>query len=310
MSRTLHVIDQPGEIAESAVLRLSMDVARDDRQRNAASQHAWLLFGEQATRDAARALGLRDQQFQLFAKPTGLKKILPAAMAKPRQQMASAHRVVCWTEGASQIASLVGCAHVVRHTDKATLCAFAKHIITQTHREAQQADECDREVRRKRWGVDSNTAVVALLGDRFDQIDASAAMMTVASAYEALQATMPSRADLRLLCHPLTKRRADATELGRLLSQDHLLIQDEAIAMPWSMLHACDLALAPMPSDAGLSMLWAEVMGVPVIVPVIDRMPMIESLEQAMTARSSKPCDLADALTQWASTRALEAAMR
>ncbi len=303
MTRTLHVIDQPGPVAQAAVLKLSIDSARLDPATQT-DQHAWLLFGGQPTRDAARTLGLRDEQFRLMPKPVGLHKLIPAALAKPKQRMAQAHRVVCWTEGATQIASLLGCAQVVRQINHATRCPFAQHIITQAHQDADRPTPIDRDAQRKQWGVEEDTIVVALLGDRFDQIDTSAAMMAMALTQEALHAVQPDRADVRLLCHPLAKCRADAAELCRLLSVDHLLIQDEAIAMPWSMLHACDVALTPMPSEAGLSMLWAQAMGLPVITPVNDRPPMIESLEHAVPARSSKPRDLADALTQWARTPA------
>jgi len=229
-----------------------------------------------------------------------LHKWLPAALAKPRQLLAQAHRVVCWTQGASQIASLVGCAHAKRQVHHATLCPLAQHIIAQAHQAADKPAPIDRDTLRKQWGVEQDTTVVALIGDRFDQINASAAMMTIALTHEALRATQPDRADVRLLCHPLVKGRADAAELCRLLSVDHLLIQDEAVALPWSVLHACDVALAALPQEAGLSMLWAQAMGVPIIATKDHRLPMLEALPQTVPARSRKPRDLADALTRWA----------
>ncbi|MFK7788128.1 MAG: hypothetical protein AB8C95_01375 [Phycisphaeraceae bacterium] len=307
MSRTLHVIDQPGEAAEAAVLRLSIDAVKQDEQ-NSTNQHAWLLFGGQVTRDAARALGLRDEQFRLHPEPTGLHQLLPAALAQPKQLMAQAHRVVCWTEGATQIASLLDCAHVARQIHNATLCPFAKRVITQAHDSSDHSAQIDRESRRKQWGVKEGATVIALLGDRFDQINASAAMMTIASAYEALCATQPERADVHLLCHPLAHGRADAAELSRLLGIDHLLIQDEAIATPWSVLRACDIALALLPDEVGLSMLWAEAMGVPMITPRDVRVPMLETLKQVIPARSTKPRDLADALTRWVTNQSQLAA--
>lgn len=301
MRRTLNVIDQPGQAAEAAVLKLSVDTARFD-PASKADQHAWLLFGGQATRDAAHAVGLRDEQFRLLPKPVGLHQWLPAALNKPKQLFDQAHRVVCWTEGAAQIASLVACAHVTRHIQHATLCPFAQHIITQAHHASHGHNRTDRDTIRKQWGVAQGTTVVAFIGDRFDQSNAADAMMVIVSAHEALYATQPDRAEVRLLCHPLSKGRSDAAELSRLLSLDHLLFQDAAIAMPWSVLHACDVALAVMPGEAGLSMLWAQAMGVPIIAPMDDRLPMLKTLEQLVPARSSKPRDLADALTNWINT--------
>ena len=301
MSRTLHIIDQPAEVAEAAVLRLSVDTARLEQQ-STPGQHAWLLFGGEATRTAAQAVGLHEGQYRLLPRPAGLHKLLPAALAKPRQLINEAHRVVCWTEGATQITSLLGCAHVARRVEDAKLCDFAKAVIgcalnTPDH------DATERDTLRERWGIEEDTTIVALLGDRFDRTDASAAMMTIALTHEALRASQPDCADVRLLCHPMTWRRTDASELSALLSIDHRLIQDEVIAMPWSVLHACDMALAPTPGEAGLSILWAEGMGLSVITPSDAQLPMLAGMQQRIAARSSKPRDLADALTNWVRSR-------
>lgn len=301
MSRTLHVIDQPGEIVEAAVLRLSVDAAQQATDGQA-TQHAWLLFGGEATRDAAYAVGLNEQQFSLLPKPVGVHKLLPPALAVPKRLVNSAHRVVCWTEGAAQIISLLGCSHVVRRVEHATLGPFAKGLIDRSE-VLRDAKNNDRGPHRERWGVAEDTTVIALIGDRFDHIDASAAMMMIALTHEALNAVQPERADVRLLCHPLTHQRAEATSFSSLLSIDHHLIQDEAVALPWSVLNACDAALAPMPSDSGLSILWAEAMGRPFIAPSDPRRPMLDELQHRIPARSSKPSDLADALTRWVRSR-------
>lgn len=301
MSRTLHIIDQPGEVAEAVVLRLSVDAATLEEQTTP-GQHAWLLFGSEATRDAARAIGLHDRQYRLLPKPVGLHKLLPAALAKPRQLINEAHRVVCWTEGATQIASLLGCAHVARRVEDTRLCDFAKAVIA-CALSTPGNDATTRDSLRERWGVEEGTSVVALLGDRLDRTDASAAMMTIALTHEALRASQPVGADVRLLCHPKTWRRAEASELSALLSIDHLLIQDEGALMPWSVLHACDAALAPAPGEAGLSILWADGLDLPVITPGDAQLPMLDTIEQRIAARSSKPRDLADALTNWVRSR-------
>lgn len=308
MSRTLHVIDQPGDAAEAVVLRLSVDAARLETQCDR-DQHAWLLFGGEATRDAARAVGLRDDLYRLLPKPAGLHRLMPAGLAAPKRLMGHANRVVCWTEGASQIASLLGCAHVVRRIADATLCHFSQSMIMQANADvASQAS--DRDALREQWGIDVDTTVVALLGDRVDRIDASAALMAVVLTHEALRASQPDHAEVRLLCHPLTRRRADAALFGELLSLDRLLIQDAQVGMPWSVLAGCDAALAPIPTEAGLSILWADAMKVPVVTPSDRLLPLLDELEHIFPSRSSKPKELADALTNWAQSQSPQTILR
>jgi hypothetical protein len=301
MSRTLHVIDQPGQVAEAAVLRLSVDHATQALQ-DPSDQYAWLLFGGEATRDAAHAIGLRDEQFRLMPEPVGLHCLLPAALAQPRQLMSQAHRIVCWTEGATQIASLLSCAHVTRRVEDTSLCSFAKETIEQAHRSSTDTPPDSRVALRQRWGVEPDTTVIALVGDRFGSIDASAAMMAVALTYEALQAVQPERKDVRLLCHPLAMRRREASELGGLLEMDHLLIQDAAVSMPWSILPGCDATLAINPADSGLSILWAQASGVPIFASLDKRLPMLASLDRVIPMRGIKPREMADALTKWIKT--------
>lgn len=303
MNRTLHVIDQPVQTAEAAVLRLSVD-AVIQQNPSQGEQHAWLLFGGQTTRDAAHAVGLEDNQFCLLPRPVGLHKLIPAALVKPKQIMARSHRVVCWTEGAAQIASLLCCANVVRRIHHATHCPTAQRIITQAHQTLRCNQSPDRATLRERWGVEQGTTVIALIGDRFDRIDASAAMMAIALTHEALHAIEPELEDVRLLCHPLAKRRGEAAELSGLLKLDHLLIQDASINMPWSVLAGCDAALVLNPSESGLSILWVQAMGVPIVSPQDERLPTLNTLSQFVPARSTKPRDLADAVTQWLRTNA------
>lgn len=294
MSRTLYVIDQAGAVAPATTLRLSVDAARSDTQGKA-DQHAWLLFGGEPMRDAANAVGLHEDQYQFVAKPMGLQKLLPQFLAKPRQLMQQAHRVVCWTEGAAQIASLLGCAHVVRRINDATRSVLAERLIGQAHPDFSSGHP-DREALRQQWGVNTDTLVIVLLGDRLDKLDARVAMMAMALTHEALRAGQPDHADVRLLCHPLTNRRGEASVFGELLHLEHLLIQDERTVMPWSVLPGCEIGLAPTPDQAGLSMAWAKAVGVPVIAP--------GPLDHAVQARSDQPKDLAHALTRWMQARA------
>ena len=295
MSRTLHVIDQPGQTAEVVVLRLSLDAARQDTSH----QHAWLLFGGEPTRDAARAVGLRDEQYCLVPKPTGLQKHLPLSLARPRSILNQAHRVVCWTEGATQIVSLLGCANVVRRVEQAGLTEYARQIIVQAHQEQEIDEQPDRQALREKWGVERDTTVVAMIGDRFEGLDASAAMTTIILTHEALLAIDPDHSDVRLLCHPLMKGRIEAVELISLMGLGHLLIQDASVSAPWSMLSACDSALVLKPADAGLSMLWADACGVPIFTPQNDQAPMLSSLSSIVRTRRAKPSDMADTITQW-----------
>ena len=307
MTRVLHVIDQPGQVPEAAVLKLSVDSVRLEAASNP-DQHAWLLFGGQAMRDAAHVVGLRDGQFLLLPKPVGVYRWLSAALAKPKELMDQAHRVVCWTSGAAQIASRFGCAHVVRRVDDASLSPFARRIIAKANADLAASQTVLRDRLRGQWDAEEQTFVVALLGDRFDAVDALVALIAVISAHESLVASQPDCAEVRLLCHPLAKRRADAARLGELLSFDRIMVQDAQVAMPWSVLPGCDIALTPNPSEAGLSILWAQAAGVPVLVPGDRRLAMLDELEHRVAARSSAPKDLADALANWAQSRTVVSA--
>jgi hypothetical protein len=297
MSRTLHVIDEQCGASSSVVLRLSID-AVSQASSQSHDEHAWLLFGGETLREEALALGLLGDRFRLCPLPTGLHTLLPRALARPRELMASSHRVVCWTERAAKIASQLSCAHVTRRVADATLCSTAKRIIDRAQRNRSEAAAIDRSTWRERWGVAEETTVVALLDDGEGRVDASTAAMVIALTHEALVETDPQRSDVRLLCHPLANQRAEASAFLAMLDADRLLIQDDAAASPWSVLHACDLALASSIVGAGLSLLWADAMGVATIVPYARDKTTLDELGNAIFARSSKPRDLADALTK------------
>eukprot|EP00752_Nemacystus_decipiens_P013554 g12012.t1 len=283
-----------GESVPAAVLKLSFDSVRFG-QRGIQDQHAWLLFGGEALRDAARGVGLRDDQYRLLPAPTGLHRLLAPALTTPKRLMQQAHRVVCWTEGAAAIASTMGCAQVVRRIAETTRCDFAQRIIGHAHADAQASMGSLRQELRQRWGVEPGTKVVALLGDLLTSIDTSAAVMTLALTHEALQAIAPEHADIRLLYHPHAKRRSESALFSEQLDLQHLIFQDAEVLMPWSVLPGCDATLALAPEESGLSILWALALGVPVVMPG-------ESSPGTLPTRSSKPSDLADALTDWATT--------
>lgn len=254
-------------------------------------------------RDAAYAAGLRDGQFTLLPKPIGLHRIWPAACRIPRRLIDEAHRVVCWTEGASQIVSLLGCAHVVRKVEAAACTPFAQQVITASHTSAS-TEVKTRSMLRERWRVGPDTIVLALLADEVERGDAGSAMMAVALAHEACRATQPGFAELRLLCHPLARQRMQASQLSELLGMDRLLIQDAAIASPWSSLAGCDAGIAPCAEDAGLSILWAQAWGLPTFVPEHGSWSARGFSSRIVSARSGLPRDLADAITAEIKSRA------
>ena len=299
MIRCLHVIDQPTVVGEALTLRLSVDAAHEESRHNAEARHAWLLIGGEATRDAAYAAGLTDEQFCLSPMPRGLHRLMPRSMHKAEQLMSQAHRVVCWTEGASEVASLLGCAKVARRCEQAALTPFAKHLIDTTCDRDVSSKAANRAAIRERWGVDDDTIVIALLADRVDAIDSSAALLATVFTHEVLRASDSPSSDVRLLCHPDAWRRIDAATLSEQLHFPELLMQDAGLSAPWSVLAGCDVALAPKPSEAGLSILWANAMGVPVVAAPDARLPLLSELEQVLLASSGSPRHLANALTQW-----------
>lgn len=299
MTRTLHVIDQPTEVGEALILRLSVDSARDDARHNADAKHAWLLIGGEAIRDAAYAAGLDDSDFCLVPRPAGLHLLFPQANRQARERMGRARRVVCWTEGAAEIASLLGCAKVTRRCEQATLCSFAKRLIDAASDNTATIASHQRAPLRERWAVNEDSLVVALLSDHFDSVDSSAALLAMVFTHEVLRAGQSERSDVRLLCHPHAKRRIDAATLSEQLHFPDLLVQDAGLSAPWSVLAGCDVALAPDPGAAGLSLLWANAMGVPIVAPVDGRQPGLSELQQVVASRSCSPKHLAHTLTQW-----------
>lgn len=296
MKRVLHLLDDADGTGEPLALRLSLDTAL----RGAPDErHAWLLLGGEAIRDAARGIGLDDHKVRLLPRPTGLGQWLPGACRRYAGLMGDADRVVCWTQGAAELAGRLGVGQAEPRFGQATLCGFAKGVIEGGLDDARDQSPGRAELRR-RWGVDERVIVVALLADRPRRVNGRAALMCMAFAYEALTAARAECSDIRLLCHPWLARREEACELAELLQYPQLVMQDAQVLTPWRVLQGCDLALAPAPIHAGLSMLWADAMGVPVIAPGVPSLPAMDTLEHLMPATSGQAKRLADPMTRWA----------
>jgi len=314
MTRVLHLLDEPAGESAALALRLSADAARCGGLEH--EQHAWLLVGGESIRDAARSAGIDPARTRLMPRPEGVRRCVPGSMRAMKAVMDRADRIECWTVGGAALAARLGCEHAVPRFGQATLCGFAKRIIAQTLKDAgrsragsgtggdsEHSSDRTREAIRRSWGVDDGTFVVALLADQPARVDAREAFMSVAFAFEALAAAKVERGDVRLLCHPSALRRVDANGLAELLKQPQLVLQDPRALSPWAALPGCDFALAPDPMHAGLSILWADALGVPVIAPPEARLEMLGELARVQPCQSGAAKHLAHPLTQWALQR-------
>lgn len=305
MTRVLHVLDQADEAGEALALKLSVDAVRlSAKQGNESDRHAWLLLGGESFCDAADAVGLDQRCYRLMPRPRGVSRYMPGAMRAIKQQLEQADTVRCWSKGAADLVGAMHLAHATSSAELAGLSTFAKDTIQASLSFTDEASPVvSRAQIRERWGVPDDAVMVALLSDRPSQVDASAALSATAYAYEALHASDQGRCDIRLLGHPLARRRVDASRLSDLLDQPQLFQQDACLLTPWRVLAGCDLAIAPDPSQAGLSILWADAMGLPTVVPAGDRLPLLDELEHILRARSHAPKHLAHELSGWVAAR-------
>lgn len=149
-------------------------------------------------------------------------------------------------------------------------------------------NEAARHTVREHWPIDpQRTRVVALLSDPPAEADAHDAIMAVGLCCEALAADPDRNSDLRVLIHPLQRHRRRAQRLAEGIGSPHRLIQDARIAMPWSVLPACDAALALGPSGGGASLAWAMAAGLPIIGEA--RRPISDRVEDGETAMLVEP---------------------
>ena len=310
MARVLHLLDEQADESAALALRLSADAARIDPQPH--DRHAWLLLGGESMRHAASAAGIDPACVRQMPRPSGLRKILPGANRALKALINQADRVECWTIGAATLAAQLGCPHARPRLGQATLCGFARGMIQEAvlnppplregpgeGAELQSGCMQRRAELRKRWGVEPDTIVVALLADHPARVDAREAMMAVALTFETLAAAKVEQGDVRLLCHPLCKRRSQGNDLADQLSQPQLVLQDAGLLSPWRTLAGCDLAIAPQPRHAGLSILWASALGLPVIAGPEPCLPMLDQMSQVSLVPGSDAKHMAHRLTTW-----------
>lgn len=302
-SRILHVFDQPGATGQAPVVRLSADLAHED-EREAGNRHAWLLVGGAPLRAAARAAGIDAKRFRLTPAPRRLA--IPGARRGIRRLLRGAGRVECWTPGAAALVAALGRSDAVCRFGQATLSGMTRAAIARSLTRMGQpvplpADApYPREALRGRWGAPDRAIVVALLADQPERVDMRALLLALAFTFETLDACDAPYRDVRLVCHPHTLGRMDAMELAGLLDFSHILIQDAGLLTPWHTLAGCDLAVAPEPLHAGLSIAWAQAMGKPIIAARQPRLPELDELPGLTQIAANAPKHLAKALTDWA----------
>jgi len=297
MMRTLHLLDQPGETGQTPTLKLSVDTACATAGDQ--NKHAWLLIGGQPIYDAARAVGLDDSRVRLEPRPEGVRRFLPGAMRRIKRVLEQADRVVCWTEGATQIAASLSCAHAKPAYSEVGINPTTKRVIDRAAEALDNKDTSMREALRQRWGVGPDTFVMALLADRPEQVDAREPLLAMAFTYEMLRSCKAQRRDVRLLCHPASRRRLDAAELAELLGFPAMLLQEAELLEPWYALRGCDIAIAPCPDLAPLSLMWASAMGLPILASAVPKLPGLDGLKSVRMTQGPAGKHLAHGMTTW-----------
>jgi|GEM_PF-2262676 len=307
MTRVLHLIDQGASVGPAPVLRLTADFARFESAPE--DQHAWLLLGGQPIHDSALAAGIEPNRMRILPLPRGFRRLVPGADRALREVLLSADRLMCWTPFAMQVAAEVGCDRAEPRFGQATLCAYAHQLIDRAAPEAFDAVEVSRAELRDQWGATERTRVIALLADQPEQVDVQRALLAAAFTHEALTAHEGWKIDVQLICHPRTAGLRSATELCSLMHVPQIIQQDARTIEPWSVLYGCDLAVAPDPLHAGLSILWAHAAGLPVIASPQPRLPHMVELDRLTIAQTDQAKHLAHLLTQWITAREQPAAV-
>ncbi len=131
---------------------------------------------------------------------------------------------------------------------------------------------------RKRWGLSGELDLaVALLSDHPALCDAHEAARVLLLG----GITQVSRTNRRaaLIIHPCQLNGRRARRLLAAQSSRMHVAQDSAITRPWSVLGACDVALALGPTHGGLSQVWAHQCGVPTITSPAEPGTEIASLD-------------------------------
>jgi hypothetical protein len=102
-----------------------------------------------------------------------------------------------------------------------------------------------RESLRRKWGIaaqdDAKIVAVHLLSDPPTAADAVSGMVITRFAMETL---LLEGIDVRLVLHPHQRRRLQMKSMLRHIKGLRLIIDEPAVAQPWSVLPGCDIALA------------------------------------------------------------------
>ena len=301
MSRILHVIDQPGATGQTLMLRFAIDAIKQEQQHEQAApndEHAWLLFGGEALLESAHAVGISDHQIKLVPMPRRLS--LPGSMRATQRLIGEADRIVCWSSGAAVILEKLGYKTMTRRYQQVTLGAWSRQVIASVADEVRKAQPVNRRQTRERWGVPDEAVMIGLVADQPERLDMRRMTLPMAFSHEILHTAESPYRDVRMVCHPDMSGRMGAFELTELLKFPQMMVQDAAMLEPWKALAGCDLVLAPHPAIAGLSLAWAEVVGLPIIAPLDDGLPMMSELGGLLPAESAEPRHLAKAITDWA----------
>ncbi|MEM1356202.1 MAG: hypothetical protein AAGC44_14650 [Planctomycetota bacterium] len=293
MTRTLHILDQRDA---PAGLGQTLGLIADAQAREPAQHHTLLLGGE-PIRTAARRVGLTHTTLQ--PSPRGLTHAALALRREPRDLLASADRVECWSIQAADYAARVGCRTFQPRFGQVGDTGFARQTIAE-----DRLGECDREAVRNRWGLSPNDQVIALLCDRPAAQSALPASLTIVLAQETRRAQNADDArqakrlaptpapTLRLLIPPDLAKLVDAERVYTEAGYPDLLLQDPDLAYPWSVLPACDGALIINPQLAGLSAIWAKAANLPTIGGQDTPLPPKHLARQLVKALTQSPCKL------------------
>lgn len=256
MMRVLHVADErdaAGGLAGTLAL-----IA--DAQKQEPGEHRTLLLGGAAIRDAAERVGLVFHKH--WPSFRGLARAALAVRRGPRELLAQAERVDCWSVHAAIFAAEAGSTNFNPRFGQVGDTPFARHVSDPSRIGRSAVDAC-----RERWGVVENERVVALLCDRPNESDLAKAALAVALALDACRVASEGTIRLRLLVHPEQRGHAQTQRIYEHAGKPDMLIQEALLACPWQVLPACDVALVIDPACSGLCRVWAELCGTPVIGP-------------------------------------------
>ena len=95
---------------------------------------------------------------------------------------------------------------------------------------------------RERWKIEDPKAVI--VGIASDPPSAADAVATMIVCRYAMETLLVEGIDVRVVMHPMQRRRLQAKDALRALGGLRLLIDEPQIAEPWNILPGCDIVLA------------------------------------------------------------------